>query len=199
MVETMAASSNMSKQITAIRQSAKRFRLRGRSISTKDSRIPKYVLKELGSLVREKHDAFIASIQDIDIQKDHSMKVYYNKTMDGKWRIYFVGPQVIYDEFGTGTLGERSAVISGSEHPAAKRANIKPYNSGYWNSQLVDFGGHYWYYEGLKSYGQPMGRFIFDSYQEYANGLAVKKAKEQMKRDLAEANKMNDSGEGGVI
>ena len=196
----MIVSSNSSQKIAAIRQMSKRYRLRGRSISTKDSRIPKYVAQELGKLAKEKHDAYIASIHDIDVQKDHTMNVYYNKTFDGHWRIYFVGPQVIYDEFGTGTLGERSASISG-EHPAAKRVHIKPYNSGIWNSVLADAGGHYWFYQGLKSYGQPMGRFIFDAYQEYANGLAIQKAKEQLRRDLKEAGKINasDNDEGGVI
>lgn len=94
--------------------------------------------------------------------QDHSHHVYREKMEDGYYEIIVEGPQVIYDEFGTGTEGARAS------HPLHDYYSLNEYNSGA-SIKTDRNGGKYWVYWAddidryVTSHGVRAGCFIYDS------------------------------------
>ena len=99
--------------------------------------------------------------------------------------VALVGPNAIYDEFGTGEEG------AADPHPLKGNFDLNPYNSGYFVSRQVDDKGlHYWIYKPMsgnsyfdvdgikgKTHGIPSGKMIY-----YAS-THVRNIKDQIIRD----------------
>jgi len=103
----------------------------------------------------------------------------FSRVEDGKVEIGIEGNQAIYEEYGTGTLGENNP------HPQ-KDSSLNPYNSGKTirknNTNIsnasqngIPVGGLYWtyYFGGQKIYtqGRPAGAHVY-------------KASQKIKRDI---------------
>lgn len=83
--------------------------------------------------------------------------------------VALVGPNAVYDEFGTGEEG------AADPHPLKGNFGLNPYNSGYFVSKQVDDKGlHYWIYKPMsgnsyfdvdgitgKTHGIPSGKMIY--------------------------------------
>lgn len=99
--------------------------------------------------------------------------------------VALVGPNAVYDEFGTGEEG------AADPHPLKGNFGLNPYNSGYFVSRQVDDKGlHYWIYKPMsgnsyfdiddikgKTYGIPSGKMIYHA------STHVRNIKDQIVKD----------------
>lgn len=180
MVEIARASTDTYKsQLQAIRQASKKYAIAADNISVANKRISSYILRQIKKDISNNYDFYIGKIAPYDIQDNHDYQI--DIVNDGeRWRLVITGDQVVYDEFGTGERGMESAISLG-DHPANKNNHILPYNSGK-TIREDSMGYHYWRYNSQMTYGVPQGRFVYDAYQKYADGLAKKLGEEELKR-----------------
>lgn len=116
--------------------------------------------KELADALQKEvefnHAVFVATLPPNDPQ-DHDITVYQEYASDGnRIMVRIAGDQVIYDEFGTGDLGERNP------HPDKNKYNLNDYNSGE-HIKVDKYGRHYWFYKKQITNGVPSGKFIYKS------------------------------------
>lgn len=97
---------------------------------------------------------------DIDYEVDGEVK-------GNKGRAFAKGRSVIYGEFGTGDVGERSPHVI-----KQTTFGLKDYNTGP-SIQVNKYGGHYWFYNGDITSGIPAGMFVYKA----MNDLKKEKAK----------------------
>lgn len=116
----------------------------------------------------DRYGQFINSLQH-DHQDRNGTIIYKDKTDEG-YRIVIEGPQVIYDEFGTGTEG------ANSPHPDKEKYNLEPYNSGFYIKTDKN-GNKYWTYYSddidryVTSHGVPAGHFMYDTLMYAAENI----------------------------
>lgn len=130
--------------------------------------------------------------------KGNEPSVFYMEGTDTEKALFMQGPQAIYDEFGTGTLGEMSP------HPIKKDFDLDDYNShivphgtiryatqkdvdnARENGDYIPLGGLFWTYvdsTGKKRYtqGTPAQQEVYDSINK-----TYEKSPEVIKRIMKE-------------
>lgn len=134
-----------------------------------------------------RYSEFIAE-NSHDGQKRTPYSVYSSRRSDGSWSITVSGPQVIYDEYGTGEVGLNNP------HPNPgiyTGGTIQPYLSG--PTIKVDRNGNfYWTFnDGGKfhrTHGVPAGAFIYSALMDAADRgvseLACKELNQLIKKEM---------------
>jgi len=112
--------------------------------------------------IQSRYDAFVSDPALEHDHQDHSHYVYRDKTDEGYYEILVEGPSVIYDEFGTGSVG------AANSHPLKGAYPLNDYNTGA-TIRTNKNGEKYWVYWAddisryATSHGVPAGCFIYDS------------------------------------
>ena len=152
----------------ALRQAEKKLSLIDDNISFTSKAISAEVADILVNEIVTKYGEFINSLEHD--HQDRNGTIIYAEPVDDGYMIVVDGPQVIYDEFGTGTKG------ASNPHPAKSNYNLEPYNSGFY-IQTNKSGQKYWIYYSedidryVTSHGVPAGCFVYNSIMFVAESL----------------------------
>lgn len=152
------SSKQLLKDANALAQESGQFQLLGKDLAVIDSRLNKVLAEELRDRIVDKYHEFINTDAD-KLQNRNDSMVFVAKEDDGRYGVHVIGHEILYDEFGTGTLGEQNP------HPRKNKYPLNPYNSG----KMIEFDGDgngYWFFKGEIDYGQPAGMFVYDALQE---------------------------------
>lgn len=128
------------------------------------------VATECADKMLARHDEFIDTLEPDPYSHSVITKV---DNLRNKSIAKISGPSVIYDEFGTGDVGDRNF------HPEHDKFGMNEYSSGDYVSTHIDENGHYWDFDDFKKIrGVPAGMFFYDTVNEMKlDGEAKKIAK----------------------
>lgn len=124
----------------------------------------KLIAEELANDITERYNSFISSLGN-DQQDRSDTTISVQRLTSGFYRVDVSGNQVIYDEYGTGLPGKIHP------HPEHDMNGLDPYLSGQ-TIRLNSKGIPYWTFGGNISYGVPSGRFVYNSYIDWADTKA---------------------------
>lgn len=179
----MATRTYSNPAIAAIRRNKHKFKILGTEISSSSENITSRVADELIRQIDERYDEFAQ--QHEEDKQDRTRHIYKSHYGDG-WTVNVVGPQVIYDEFGTGDAGEIRP------HPEKNKYGLKPYNSGQ-KIKLSKNGTHYWRYikdgKVITSHGVEAGLFVYNSFIDVSETKATMIALEDLHNDIKKVMK----------
>lgn len=156
-------------------------------ISAGANAISANIANELIDEISENYHFFIQTVRLLkDAQRRSGTTI--DKVPYGKgYRIRVAGPEVIYDEFGTGTEG------ANSPHPKKGDYDLEPYNSGFY-IQTDRNGNKYWRYYSdsrgryVTSHGVPAGMFVYKSFMHVADDIGknidTKPIRDAIKRQM---------------
>lgn len=165
----MATTSTNAEAKRALRQASRKLSLMDDTISLTSKAISAEIADLLVKEIVTRYGEFINSLQGD--HQDRNGTIVYAEPIENGYRIVVDGPQVIYDEFGTGTKG------ASNPHPAKGSYNLEPYNSGF-TIQTDKNGQKYWVYYSdndnkfVASHGVPAGCFIYNSLIDVSDNLA---------------------------
>lgn len=155
-----------SKNLRSIRTQIRNLR---KELKQSVATINSNVAKECADTMLEKHDSFIETLPPDPYIHSVMTKV---DNMRNKSVARMFGPSVIYDEFGTGDVGDRNF------HPQHDKFGMNEYSSGPYVSTHSDEQGHYWDFDNYKKIrGVPAGLFFYDTVNEMKDGRAKDIAK----------------------
>jgi hypothetical protein len=149
--------------------------------------IGKRTAERLAEDIDTRYGEFIAE-HGRDGQQRTPYSVTSTRRNDGLYNVTITGPQVIYDEYGTGEMGLNNP------HPnpgAYTGGSIQPYLSG--PTIKVDKNGNfYWTFKNgskyYRTHGVPAGAFVYESLMEAADRgnseLACKELNKLIKREM---------------
>lgn len=83
---------------------------------------------------------------------NRDIKTRYEK-IDGGYKLIAEGKDVIYEEFGTGDLGQQDP------HPDKSKYNLNDYNSGQYIENVSDYDENSYTYDYLQAFGITSGKF----------------------------------------
>lgn len=149
-----------SDKIKALTNLSYQFNLLGDEINLMPDKIGKSCAEEFEHKIISNYDTFKNSVNDNQDRSDFNVTTYNHGK--GIYEIVVSGKQVLYDEFGTGTRGEKYA--DGEVLSQKSKYGMDPYNSGPYVSENIDKNGnHYWYYNHRINYGVKPGMFVYDA------------------------------------
>lgn len=191
----MATKSTNAELRRAMKQLQYKMSLMDDTISLTSKAITTEIADLLVNEIVTRYGEFINSLEH-DHQKRNGTIIYAEPSGEG-YIIVVEGPQVIYDEFGTGTEG------ASNPHPARGNYNLEPYNSGFYIKTSKD-GKKYWIYYSddidryVTSHGVPAGCFIYNSLNDVAYNLSSNILFEkgvEMTKNIAEGKLPSDDFE----
>lgn len=178
------------KEVTGFKQASHRFKIFADEISVCDSRIGLKSAEELKLEIIENYAVFVNSLKN-DPQKRDNAPVWITEEGDGRFRVGVTGDQIIYDEFGTGTLGANDKHPEKGRYMNRWNLDFKDYNEGDSQGNGISYirtdknGVKYWMYNNQITYGVPAGQFIYKS----IINVADRKAKEIALQEVLDAKK----------
>ena len=155
------SSKRLLKDADALAQESGQIQLLGKDLAVIDSRLSKRLAEELRDRIVDKYHTFINTDAD-ELQNRNDSMVFVAQEDDGRYGVHVIGHEILYDEFGTGTLGEHHP------HPKKSKYPLNPYNSG----KMIEFDGEgngYWFFKGEIDYGQPAGMFVYNALKELSS------------------------------
>lgn len=151
----------LDKSITKMTRFSKRIRLLPSNITDE-------IAQQFIADIESNHNAYLSS-NNIH-GEGHEIEFEVRDIKYGKAVYISGGSQLLYDEYGTGDVGQSNP------HPLHQKAGMNPYNSGPTIFELN--GKHYWYYAGSIQNGQKAGMFIYYAMINYedekARNIAIK-------------------------
>lgn len=128
------------------------------------------IASELVKRAKVHYSDFEARVNAYDHQDRSGTRIYKEITDEG-YDVVASGPQVVYDEYGTGDRGEASP------HPY-KPSYINDYNTG---AKIIETpkGNHYWNYYStvlghvVRTRGVESGHFMFDAFTDVEGAIAA--------------------------
>ena len=145
----------------------------------------KYISKDIADVlvaeINTNYNSFVSALVH-DGQNRIGTDIHAEKATNG-YRVVVSGPQVLYDEFGTGDQGLMQP------HPEKSKYDLRKYNSGEF-IRTGPNGDHYWSYYSDKlgrytsSDGVPAGMFIYYSVENVANDIARNIATEGIRKQI---------------
>lgn len=165
----MATKSTNAKLATAMKQAMYKMSIMDDVISVTSKRIGKRAADDLVKEIVLGYNSFISGLEH-DHQNRNGTIIYAEPTEKG-YTVIVEGPQVIYDEFGTGTEG------LSNPHPTKNYYNLNGYNSGFYIKTNKN-GEKYWIYYSedidryVTSHGVPAGCFMYDALMKVSNEIS---------------------------
>lgn len=166
----------------ALNQAKHKFKQLDDGLSFASKNISKDIADALVDEINTNYNAFVASLVH-DGQDRTGTDIHAEKTSSG-YRVVVSGPQVLYDEFGTGDQGLMQP------HPEKSKYDLQKYNSGEFIHTSPN-GNHYWSYYSdklgryISSDGVPAGMFIYHSVENVANNIARNIATEGIRKQIS--------------
>lgn len=145
-----------------------RFAILPNEIKGSTGRFSNAIATELVKRAKAYYKDFEAEVNTYDHQDRSGTRIYKEITDDG-YVVIASGPQVVYDEYGTGDRG------AGRPHPY-KPSYLKGYNTG--PKIITSKTGHYWNYystelgQVVRSSGVPSGHFMYDAFNDVAGVIS---------------------------
>ena len=148
--------------------------------------------KILNDIAEEGLDEINSSLSNSDFEFSERVNAF-SRVENGKAEIGIQGNQAIYEEYGTGTMGEQNK-------KQKKDSSLNPYNSGKTirenkridsnaSSEGIPVGGLYWTYKynGEKIYtqGRPAGAHVYKASQRIkknAKKIIIKRLGEELSK-----------------